>query len=91
MGEPNCKNVNSEAGEDNSSCIQSSIPSTISCKSGGGIDTIIQDHSRNNIAMVRKIVIANKVKCREGLRMLLLLHAIISSLHTCMNCNSSLW
>ena len=26
-------------------------------------------------------------KCREGLRMLLLLHAIIPCLHRCMNCN----
>ena len=34
---------------------------------------------------------AQEIKCREGLRMLLLLHAIIPYLHTCMNCNSSLW
>ena len=32
-GEQNCIIVNSEAGDDNSSCIQSSIPSTTPCKS----------------------------------------------------------
>ena len=32
----------------------------------------------------------HEIKCREGLRMLLLLYAIIPCLHRCMNCNSSL-